>query len=130
MTDYAIAVGALYAYHETWSEVTYHLEQHGSKHPRAYWHGIAYGRIVHPDRQARVAIVKACQSIGLPVTTVTRNAEQRKNITVSSVLYERLNALKSKFGLTWNELAEIMLGKVEVLTAHESKEISVEELKQ
>jgi len=114
-TDYALAVGALYAYHETWGEVAYHLEQSGSKHPRAYWHGIAYGRIENAAREAKAAITRACQAIGLPVTTVTRNGEPRKNISYSLQVYKRMKALKNRHSATWDELGQMMLDKMEGL---------------
>ena len=111
MTDYSALVQMIYAYYGTWDDTAYDLCHSGSCHPRSYWYKVANQEIAKPSLKSRNAIVKSSQLLGFGVTDGYIDAVRRKNISVSTTLYQRLDAIRSEKSLTWNELIEALLNK-------------------
>ena len=113
MRDYAELVSELYRYYGTWCKVAGACEKYGSKHPRSYWHGIAHGRIETPGRDAKIAIAKVCKYAGIVCNSSYTHVAPRKNVSYSLSVYNALAALKNANSLSWNELAEMLLERME-----------------
>ena len=112
MTDYAAQVQQLYRHYGTWRKVAdacgESVEQRG-----VYW-DIAHKKY-NPSKKRRIAILKAVKSLGAPSYDKTRTLArlQRKNVSFAIDTYKRLESLKNAQGLTWNELAEMLLERME-----------------
>ena len=113
MTDYADLVQQIYKRELLWSNVAYEMQQNGSRHDRSYWWGIANKTLLNPDKKAKSAVRKYATIHSLLVRATYRNAGQRKNITVSTTLYNRLNALKRRNSETWEQLISRALEALE-----------------
>ena len=114
MNHYADILSELYTHHyDTWDEIAELLKQCRSDHPRSYWYAIATNRIRNPGLKEKNAIVRAANRHNIGVSAITKGKFQRKSITLSATLYNRLKALKTQNSQTWNELIESMLNEME-----------------
>jgi len=113
MTSYATICLELYQKRQTWEGVANLLKQCGCQHPRSYWYGIARGDIAKPGLKEKNAIVRAAKRHNIDVSAITKTKFQRKSITLSCTLYNRLKAQKQANSQTWNQLIESMLNELE-----------------
>ena len=110
MTDFAAQVKQLYRHYGTWRKVA---EACGDVQPGSYWQQIKAGYIKNPSQQYADILEDVYIKLMRRLTRCKRRKFQRKNITVSCALYQRLDAIRSEKSLTWNEVVTMMLERME-----------------
>ena len=111
MTDYAHLVNLLYKHYGTWRKVAKACaRQGGSSDPRYYWK-VAHNKLERMSERNEKAIEVVASSSA--VTRRYRRKFQRKNITVSTALYQRMNAVKTANDETWEQFMQRALDALE-----------------
>ena len=100
----------LYEYYGTWRKVS---DACDGVQPGSYWRQIAKEQVKNPSPQYVAILDKVYNELQRKLTRCKRRKFQRKNITVSTTLYKRLDTIRNEKSLTWNGLAEMMLKSME-----------------
>ena len=113
MTDYGKLVNGLYNALGKWSLVAIACDDDVER--KGYYWQIGNGRIKRPDKKTRRAIFEAVKLIEPELATLTSTPRdlQRVNVSFDTGIYKRLKTLKNAQQVTWNELAEMMLERME-----------------
>jgi len=109
MTDSAALVRDLYRHYGTWRKVA---DACGGVQPGSYWQQIKAGDIKNPSQIYADALEKAHYKLQCRLTRCKRRKFQRKNITVATSLFHRLNSVREENSLSWNEVITMLLERM------------------